>query len=81
MLTVVFLETTDEGQREAGRVHWTKARGVWFEDVSDREIGFLQEGIYADMKKLTPKDGAAFVRGLPEQYSGDYLRAKIEEDS
>jgi hypothetical protein len=41
----------------------------------------LQEGIYADMKKLTPKDGAAFVRGLPEQYSGDYLRAKIEEDS
>lgn len=75
---VAFLRTTPTGQVEAGRVV-LRDGVVVFEDVDPRLVEELANGIRVGRRVYTPKDGNAFLRALPVQYTGSYLRAKYHE--
>lgn len=71
---VLFLRTTSHGQRAAGRAV-LKGDRVVFEGVEPALVEEMEHGIRVGRRTFTPADGDRFLRALPVQYSGSYLRA------
>jgi hypothetical protein len=78
---VVFLETTESGQREMGSIVLSGSQVSFSEGFPAKFRQTLERGIRYRKKIIKPSDGLPFFLACPYVFSGSYLRAKLQERS
>lgn len=84
MLRAVFYSATTTGKKRVGTIEVVRGRihatGLRQELVDQLQSGDLRV-IVGPGQRVLPKDGEAFVRGLPYAFHGLYFWAELEEES